>query len=252
MSIVTGSQPFIAPFQSTNKDFGSVLSEFLSTQQKNIVKLVGYATGWTSLGLPDQPVGQLAGRVSGFMGEAKNVLSAIEIPGKASSFHQAASKFIAEPTLDSGRVVAFKELPGLVSPICDTVSLCHKFLPLSSEAMQTVKNVSSTFTLISSGHSALEQIQKIHQMEEINPKRTALYLNNLARDVSYVAVAVLGLIGLSGWVLLACLTSGLVFTITGFFYDRIVVNADGKHTDLNKVNANLRAELAYLSASPRS
>lgn len=246
-------QPFVAPFESVNKDFGTVFWEFLSSKQKDIIKLFGYATGWTSVSLPsDHPTGQLCGRVSGFMGDTKNLLSAIEIPEKTANLRKAVTDFIAEPSFEGARKVALKELTGLINPVCDGIDLSSKFIPLTSEAMRAVKTINFTATLVGAGNSAVEQVQKINNLEEIDTKKTALHLINIARDVSYVALAVIGLSSIflgfaaAPWMFLTCLTSGLLFTIGGFFYDRVVVNLDNKHTDLNRENANLIAEVTYL------
>lgn len=251
---VTG-QPFVAPFANTNKDFGTVFWEFLTTKQKDIVKLFGYATGWTSISLPsDHSTGQLLGRVSGFMGDTKNLLSAIEIPDKAVNLRKAVSDFIAEPSFEGARKVVLKEFTGLVNPVCDAIDFSTKFVPITAEAMRAVKTANFTATLIGAGNSAVEQVQKINNLTEIDSQKTTLHLINIARDVSYVALAIIGLSSMflgfaaAPWMFLTCLTSGLLFTIGGFFYDRVVVNLDGKHTDLNRVNANLNAEIVHLRA----
>ncbi len=246
-------QPFVAPIENTNKDFGTVCREFLSTKQKDIIKMFGYLTGWTSIALPrNNQTGQLAGRVSELMGNAKNLLSVIEIPDKAVNLRRAVSDFIAEPSVEGARKVVLKELPGIINPICDGIDLSSKFVPYTSQAMRAVKTVNLSATLIGAGSSAIEQVQKLNKMTEIDSQKATLHFMNIARDVSYVALSTIGLSGTflgfaaAPWMFLACLTSGLLFTIGGFFYDRVVVNLDGKHTDMNKVNANLRAEIAYL------
>lgn len=246
-------QPFVAPFENTNKDFGTVFWEFMTTKQKDIVKLFGYATGWTSISLPSEdPTGQLLGRVSGFMGDTKNLLSALEIPDKTVKLRKAVSDFIAEPSFEGARKVLFKELTGLINPVCDGIDFSTKFVPITTEAMRTVKTVNFAATFIGAGNSAIEQVQKINNLTEIDTQKTTLHLINIARDVSYVALAVIGLSSIflgfaaAPWMFLTCLTSGLLFTIGGFFYDRVVVNLNNEHTDLNRANANLRAEVTYL------
>jgi phosphate/sulfate permease len=53
--------------------------------------------------------------------------------------------------------------------------------------------------------------------------------------------SITGLVVVAPWVILTCLTSGLAFTISSFFYERIV-NPEGKHDDLAKVMANQKAQ----------
>lgn len=248
-------QPFVAPFPNTNKDFRTVCWEFLSTKQKDITRIFGCLAGWISIALPsDNPSGKLAGRVNGFMGNAKNLLSVMEIPDKAINLRKAVSNFIANPSFEGARQLVLKDLTGIIKPICEGIDLSNQFVPYTTDAMRAVKTVNSTATLIGAGKSVVEEVQKIHRMTKIDAQETTLHLINIARDVSYVAVAIIGLnsmiLGFAAapWMSLACLTSGLLFTIGGFFYDRVVVNLDGKHTDINKINHNLRAENDNLTA----
>ncbi len=246
-------QPFVPPIQNTNKDFRTVFWEFLSTRQKDITKIFGLIAQWVPVVCPtNHSARQLAGRVSESMGNTKNLLSAIEIPGKAESLRNRISCFIADPSFAGFRRVVFGEMTGLINSVCDGIDLSSKFVPCASEAMRGLKTLSLTATLVGASNSAVEQVQKIHAMTELDPQKTGLRVMHIARDTSYVALAILSLssmfLGFSAapWMFLACLTSGLLFTIGGFFYDAAVVNLDGKHTDANKVYTNLRAELAHL------
>lgn len=109
---------FVAPFENTNKDFGTVFWEFLSTRQKDVIKLFSYTMGWGKIALgTEDPAGKLAGRVSSFAGDAKNLLSFIEIPQRTTNLRKAVSDFIAEPSMEAARNVALRELPNVISEI---------------------------------------------------------------------------------------------------------------------------------------
>jgi hypothetical protein len=250
--VATGGQPFTAPHLNTNKDFGTVVWEFLATKQKDFIKVFGYATGWTSIALgSENPTGALAGRVSGFMGDAKNLLSAMEIPDKAAKLRHAFERFIAEPSFDTARDLFLKELTGIINPICDAIDLSSKFVPIT-ELMPAVKGVNFTATLIGAGNNCVQQVQEISERKELDADQTTLNLLNIARDTSYVALGIIGLSSLflgfaaAPWMFLACLTSGLTFTIGGFFYERVVVNPSGKHDNFSLVRENLNAEIDHL------
>ena len=57
--------------------------------------------------------------------------------------------------------------------------------------------------------------------------QVVFYLMNLARDVSYLALGIIGLsfiltaTPIAALPIVTCLTSGLTFTIGGYFYERI-------------------------------
>src|SRR5262249_20339857 len=88
------------------------------------------------------------------------------------------------------------------------------------------------------GNSFVEQIQHIASTKGIDPKKTMFHLINIARDVSYFALGVMGFgfiitaTPLVPWMIVACLTSGLTFSIGGYFYERIY-DPEHKGKDLN-------------------
>lgn len=247
------NQTFVLPYKHTNKDWETVVSEFLTTKKKEMARIFAYAAAWTSLAYKDdEPMRQLYGRVSSFMGDVKNALSASEIPEKAVHLGRQIDHFAHRPTFDKGRKLLFKELAAITAPVCDTIDLFNKFVPINPDKMVGIKGLSLTTTFLSSGNDMIDQVQRISKMKEINPQRTALYLINIARDVSYIALSILALSGLvlgyviAPWMILACLTSGLLFGIAGFFYEHIV-NPEGLHLDLGKINANMKAAMEQLT-----
>lgn len=242
------------PHVSTNKDFGTVFFDFFNEKKKDLTKLIGYTSFWIGEAIgKSHPQHELTGRVSGFCGDAKNLMSTMEIPEKVSNVRKAFDQFVAEPGIETGRKLVLKEFTGLVNPVCDAIDISSKFVPVAAETMKQVKAANFTATLIGSTNGAVEQVQKM-QATDVTTEKTVLYMINLARDVSYVALAVIGLSSMflgfaaAPWMFLACLTSGLVFGIGGYFYERIV-NPEGKHPDMNKVRDNLLAENTQLRAN---
>ena len=139
---------------------------------------------------------------------------------------------------DAGRKT-FKDTTGLVNACCDGIDYGTKYIPIDKGAMTWIKGVNFASTLAGSGVAAGEQIYNIATTaQDPEGKKLTLYLINLARDVSYVALGAIGLFfvvtatPIVPWMILACLTSGLALTIGGFFYERLV-DPENKGKNLN-------------------
>ncbi len=231
-----------APILDLKKSKVDVLKEFVTTKQKDIVKLFTYATGWLSLGLgKSDPVGKKAGEFSAFGTNAKNFLSAIEVPFKAHEVGLAVEELIEKKDGKAARKLFLEKIPALANPLCDSIDLTSKFIPIPAEAMKGVKIASAAATGIGAADSLVTEVQTLHNLPKIDEKRTALSMIMIARNVSYVVLGTISLIGLvfgvafAPWMFLACLTSGLLFGIGGFFFERLVVNPNGKFNDQRKV-----------------
>ncbi|MBI3237067.1 MAG: hypothetical protein HYZ48_05155 [Chlamydiales bacterium] len=231
------------PHASERATIRDVVKEFFATKQKEVVKIFGYATGWTSIFLQVGSNSELAGRISTDAGWIKNGLSALETPGKLMDLHLAVKNFYDKPSLSSARIVLFSKTTSVINSVSDSIDFGSRIFPVASETMKVVKGVNYTATLIGAGNGAIEQFQKLAKKPD--GKTIGLIMINVARDTSYVGLAVIGLAGMASlittapWMFLACLTSGLSFTIIGFFYERLVeTQGSNKHLDPHRVNAN--------------
>jgi hypothetical protein len=131
----------------------------------------------------------------------------------------------------------FKDATGLTNGICDSIDFSTKYIQYDPEMLRWVKGIGFAATLGGSGVGAAEQMNNLSKSWG-DVKKSTLYVINLARDVSYVALGILGLsfiltaTPMVTWMILACLTSGLTFTIGGYFYEKIV-DPENKGKNLN-------------------
>lgn len=184
-----------------------------------------------------------------------DILGTAELPEKAMKFFGAMQKLSNSPngsTIQGG----IKEGTGFIGSSCSGISLISRVFPISSEAMKNVKGIGGVAGVIGGVNSAIENVGKMCKSIKHGPT-VGLYVINLASNISYIAAGVLGLLSLAGamtvlpWVMLATLTSGLLFTMGGFFYERLV-NPEGKQDDLEKVKANNLAHILFLRTQATS
>ncbi len=246
-------QPFVPPFENTNKDIGTIFKEFMDTQLKNIIKIFGYATGWTSIYLgKGDPTGELCGRISGHFQQAKRFATAMEIPAKTYEVGVAVEKLIKTPSLENMRNLFLDKLTSLIDPVCNAIEFGNEYLPLEQGAFTAMKAVNYGSTFIGNTNGIVKEAEKMYGMPEFDTKKATLHLINIARNVSYVVLGAIGLasvfLGFAAmpWMFLACLTSGLTFTLGGFFYERLVYSEKNLNIDFEKVNANLNREVVHL------
>ncbi len=239
--------------RNTNKDFSDIVFGFFKERVKDIAKGVGYATFWTVKALPSLPP-QFA-EFGNLMRDVKNFISITEIPDKLAKVAKSVKGFFEKPSIPTGRT-AVKENMGLANSVLDGVELLgsRQILPIGKETLKCFGAANHGATLVGSGISAYENIDKIDQAAPDEAAKVGLYLINLARDVSYVVLGVFGLFcffaGFAGApfypvVMVACLTCALTFSIGGFFYERIV-NPENTQADPKKVIANLQDQNSYL------
>lgn len=248
-----GGVPPVPPVaRNTDKDFSDIFFSFFKERVKDIAKGVGYATFWTVKALPTIPAP--IKEFGEWMRDVKNFISMTEIPEKIAKVVDSAKKFFEKPSVPTGRT-AVKENMGFANAVLDTVELLggRHILPLSKETLKCFGAANFGATLVSSGIGAYEHVEKIDKAGPNDEGKVGLWLINLARDVSYVALGAFGLFCFfAGFaaapfypvVMVACLTSALTFSIGGYFYERIV-NPEGKQNDQNKVIANLQDQNRY-------
>lgn len=148
----------------------------------------------------------------------------------------------------------FLGVNGLVSPVHDTVEVLSavKAIPMNATAMMaldgvnygalgiaSVDQIHESTKKIADAPSALSDSKKASEMG----KKTARYrMLEIAKWVSYFALACIGLVGLliavaigvaliPGWVTLACASSALFFTFMGHYYKNL---ADPKGVYIDK------------------
>ncbi len=188
---------------------------------KYVIKAVGYFFGWQNVA---DPSNTYAKGMSGFCRNTKNALSMTEVPHNALETFRALRSFWNEHSVTNGRQVVAKGQP-LVNSVCDSLKLTNQ-LGATNLNGTGIDKVNFTACLIGSSHGSYSAVEKIVQRTD-NRSVQAYYLANLARDISYVALAVIGLhaifiagVAAAPWVMLACLTSAQFFTIVGYLTER--------------------------------
>jgi hypothetical protein len=208
---------------------------FFKEKAKDIAKTGSYLAFWATKAIPDLPQGVT--KFNYMLRDFKNFMSATELPQKFHELGQALSGFVktlagraTDGTWDEVGKKArevFKKTTSLINASGDSLEFTNIFVPLGKEVMRWVSGINFAATIGFAGNATVEQIESLSK-ENIGDKKTTFYLINLARDVSYL---VLGIIGFTfvvtatpfvPWVIVACLTSGLAFSIGSYFYERIV------------------------------
>jgi hypothetical protein len=222
---------------------------FFKEKVKDLAKIGSYLAFWTIEAIPNLPPNVT--KFSFMMRDFKNFISATEVPEKLYTLGGSLNNFVCsklagktlkgfgtwEEVGTASRKV-FKDTLDLIRSTADSIDFAHLFIPISKETLKWVSGISLAATIGFSGNSVIEQMQNINGMNNIDPNRTNFYLINLARDVSFIAFGVISLTSLltatsvAPWVLVACLTSGLTFSIGGYFYERIV-DPENKGKNIN-------------------
>lgn len=245
----TTTAPTLAlPYKSNYE----IAISFFKEKAKDLAKAINYGFGWAAQVYPNNPT---LPSVSKGAKDVKNFLSTTEIPEKADKTVASVRQFFAAPSVATGRNV-LKEGTGLINSTCDGIDFSSNWLTIPSQVMKGLSLVNYGATFLGAGNSAIEQAEsincearKLREGKACNEQKIHLNMINIARDVSYVALAVLGILSIAfgvavaPWVFLACLTSGLLFTIGGYFYERMV-DPEKKHFDKDKMIAQLQARAA--------
>ncbi|MBS0620292.1 MAG: hypothetical protein JSS61_02405 [Verrucomicrobia bacterium] len=232
-------------YVNTERTVRETIIKFFKEKTTAVIKAVGYAAGWCTVAKPDMP--QAVHNLSGAMSKVKNAISITELPERANKFYKSGRKFIQKPSWQAGRSLV-QNGALLVNATTDGVDFAKDYVPVDKHSFTVLKGVNFGASAVGCGLSAYEQVKAIREMPEVNVVKTSQRLLNLARDVSYVALGVIGLLciitgtAFIPWVMLACLTSGLFFTVGGYFHEKLVVN----RVDPAKVAINLRRENEWL------
>ena len=234
---------------NTRRDLTDIFFRFVNEKVKDVAKSFGYTIFWVGQAIPSLPAPVRS--FGEMMGNFKNFVSATEIPEKGYKVMSKAQEFFAAPGLQTGRNV-FKETTSLINSVSDSIELSTKFVEIKSETMNWVRGINFAATLGGSLNSAIEQVQKMAGLERDQTQAQTLHMINIARDASYIALGVIGLYGIvtatviAPWLFIGTVTSGLAFTIAGYFYERIV-DPENKHADPAKVIQNMQAQNAHLT-----
>ncbi len=241
-----------------------IILSFLREKPKDAIKGSGYLAFWANFAAvkANKSIPEGVNRYSFAAGDIKNAISTVEIPEKAHTLWQSFKGFwkvVNDTTagkidLATGKKMTwsnvasavrkpFKDMTTLIGNVSDGIDFSIRYIPslLTKEAMRVIKGVSFAAVLGGNAVGAGEQIYAINKHKD-DSKRVTLYLINLARDVSYVALGAIGLgfvltaTPIVPWMILACLTSGLTFSVSGFFYERIV---DPEGEGKNRIPANV-------------
>jgi hypothetical protein len=222
---------------------------FFQERVKDVVKTLRYIAFWSRELIPNLPPS-----VSSFgtmMGDLKNFISATEIPGRAvlvsralSGFWEEITKKVKDNTSTTWNKVGecayrvLKELSILTNLLADSFDLSTRFIVMDQTFMSCFQTFNFGAIIAGNGINTIEQYHHINGMKQIDTRRTTLYLAHLARDVSYVAFGLFGTffflsgIAIVPAVMVACVTSGLLFGMGGYFYEKIY-DPEGKGRNLN-------------------
>ena len=161
------------------------------------------------------------------MGDIKNILSSFEIPSRTKKIWDCLFADPKNTTLkpEEGTLSnIFKESALLVNNVYDGLSYVAEYVVINKETIRYASGINSLATIGGCGTSALEHISKLRSGKANDPTYSTVLL---ARDLSYVAVGAIGIYTfatgatVAPWKILACITSGLTFSITGHFYNQM-------------------------------
>lgn len=209
--------------------------EAFDRQTKSLIKLAGYAAGWTAIQLGnDDPRAELAGRVSEFMGNAKNLLSAFSIPGQVSNLWKGERDTQAEGIIQPlcQFVKPLVNFTRLVNSTSDAFDLYTKFCPVAPAIKEKVKWYNSVATLTGSSCETVRSVHLAYERGVFTREGFGSCLS-AATAVSYVGLAVTSLFykdQAKPWHYLAWVTSGTVFGMLQSFYSKLSpqINSDWK------------------------
>lgn len=255
-SFISDVRSFVATRFSTDLIKNSKESERYSTvdialslireKTRDVLKALNYSIVWAGKVVPD-----LHPNVKSFglcLGETKNLLGAVEVPEKAYRFLQTLSNvpFNLDRGVSIGIVarVVLKSAASLTTSVCEGIEFSTKYIKYDEGTLRWVKGISFVATLTGSSIGSYEELADLMKVEGV--KNKTFHMINLARDASYAVLGALGLRStitktpLEPWMILACLTSGLTFSIGGYFYERIFdPEKEGKNLNPGTVFRNV-------------
>lgn len=247
LTVATANAAFI-PKPDNYSVTDLVLGSF-KEKAKDVAKVGSCLIFWVAEAVPGLPSNVT--KFNTTLRDFKNFISVTEIPEKLYKLSGSLNILTADLTgkfngaaeatwmkVGNSARKAFSDTAGLINNTADAIDFTNLFIPISKETLRWVSGINFAATLGFAGNDAVEQIENINRQETISPKRTTLYLINLARDVSYVALGVIGLTfiltstPIVPWMIVACSTSGLLFSISSYFYEKMV-DPENKGKNLN-------------------
>ena len=221
---------------------------------KSVFRLTNATTFWAKYFNPSTPNG--VSDLGGLAKQAKNLTSVFGLPQNLAKVVETARKFdIAKPFTSTANLGA--DVCSLANGGCDTAELVHTVVtPLPADLMEKVKATNYTATFLGSLKGTYDTVVKLFKnatdiqkneadktaqntseanYQKVKAKTTQQVTSNvlsLASKVSYLALGSLGIASLftplAPAAIVACLTSGTIFGLGSFFYDRVVDPFDDK------------------------
>ncbi len=248
----TIAPPVYKPAEWTLPD---LVLTFFKEKAKDLAKAGSYISFWVTEAIPGLPKSVTTFNTT--LRDFKNFVSITEVPQKLYELggsvvkltNEASEKFngAAAATWEKVGTLSrevFKNTMAMINTTADTIDFVHLFVPISKEIMRWISGINFAATIGFAGNSTIEQLQHINKMTTIDPVRTGFHLINVARDVSYLVLGMLGLgfvitaTPVVPWMILACLTSGLTLSIGSYFYEKMF---DPEHKGKN-LNPNIVIE----------
>ncbi len=244
-------RPFV-PKQEVYTWRDAVLT-FFKEKAKDIAKTGSYLSFWAMRAVPSLPPSVT--KYGSTLRDFKNFISVTEVPEKLHTWSHSVNDLLFKKSTISSRSwgdvgtaarQVFKNSMSLINSAADTIDFTHLFVPLSQETLKRVSGINYAATLGFAGNSTIDQAQQIHKMKiqditkmtEVDTKKFVFHMINIARDVSYLVLGVIGLgfiitaTPIVPWMIIACTTSGLTWTIGGYFYEKMV-DPENKGKNLN-------------------
>lgn len=235
-----------------------IVLKFFDEKAKDIAKALGYTGFWAGQIAPGLPPEVKS--FSATMGDFKNFIAITEIPKKTVEAFAAFSALWANMSSPNGSATkawaalgeAFTKVASWTNSFVDGIDFSSRFIAIDTSVMTWLKGTSFAATFGSSVKGAWEQIQKIGNTVAAQTIKTAFYAISFLRDTSYALLGAKGLFciltatPMVPWMMVGLLTSGLTFTIGGYFYEKLY-DPEGKGKNLNPdvVIANNLARRAY-------
>lgn len=219
------------PISSSAPTFLDVCIKFCDERAKDVAKAFTTAIQWLGVANPHLP--PQVKEFSAFTGNVKNFLGATEVPRKMqklwSSIKECGTNLAGAQynKIAKSARKAIKDGAALTNSLFDGVSLGNKFAPISSQVMKGLGVVNAGATVVGSSLDTVDQAEGIIGAKENEEAKKTLHLINIARNLSYVALGALMLYSFITataiaplWAL-AFATSGFLFTVGGFFYEKM-------------------------------
>jgi hypothetical protein len=214
---------------------------------KNMFKLVNVSSFFASYFNPNAPSSVI--ELGNTTKQAKNMISAAELPIKIEKFAKSVSNFNIEAPVTSG-VTLTNDLCGVVSAVVDSAELSNAYAtPVPAEAMKQLKIAGSAATVFSSvkgyvdiikkmvvSNERSSEISRLYENDEISrqqyeahqEKSSAQFVSNILSLVNRVSCIALGVLGLAALftpvpaiAAVSLATFVTVVGLAGYFYDKI-------------------------------